>query len=76
MINLSDRLNNIESDLSLLNIEYSRAFKDGSITIQDNELGAVRDNIFGRITSLNERVNIIYRQLKSITNIINSAKRK
>lgn len=74
MISLSDRLDNIEADLSLVDLQYKKAFKDGTILTDEDELKAVRDNIFGRIREIEQRINIIKRQLKSLTNIIYSAK--
>ena len=69
-MNLSDRLDNIESNISLLYIIYDRAFKDGTIKTDEDELKAVRDDIFIKITDLKDRISIIKRQLKSLNNII------
>lgn len=74
-MDLSDRLNNIESNLSLLTIIHTKAFKDGTIKTDEDELKAVRNDIFITIEDLKQRIFTIKRQLKSLNNIINTAKR-
>jgi hypothetical protein len=76
MLSLANRLDTIEANLTLISNIISESFTDGTIDVNDDELGAVLEEIFEEIRNIEKRILTLQEQLTMVENILAAAQRK